>query len=94
MNPSEFHVTTTTLSFLTVKDFVLKFEVDLLVDSDLRILMTGQVKVFDGLIGLPTSLYADLSELFQGTGRFHQKRHKRQRPYPTGERHLDKGHHA
>jgi Ca2+-binding RTX toxin-like protein len=59
-----------TLSIDPIPDTVLQFKMDLLIDSNLRILLTGNLSLVDGFVEVPAKLYADLSELFHGTGRF------------------------
>jgi Ca2+-binding RTX toxin-like protein len=49
-----------TLSIDPIPDSVMLFDVDLLIDTDLRILLSGTFNVFDGLIQVPMKLYADL----------------------------------
>ena len=59
-----------TLSIDPIPDTALQLKVDLLLDTDFRILMRGNLSLADGLVELPASLYGDLSELFDGSGRF------------------------
>ena len=59
-----------TLSIDPIPDTVMQLKVDLLIDTDLRILMTGNMSLADGLVEIPVKLYADLSDLFDGSGRF------------------------
>ena len=59
-----------TLSIDPIPDTVMQLEVDLMIDTDLRILLAGNLQFLDGLVAFPASLYADLSDLFTGAGRF------------------------
>ena len=59
-----------TLSIDPIPDTVLMFNVDFLLDTDFRILLNGKMSLFDGLVEFPTRLYADLSDLCSGSGRF------------------------
>ena len=59
-----------TLTIDPIPDTVMKLEVDLMIDTDLRILLAGNLQFLDGLVAFPASLYADLSDLFTGAGRF------------------------
>ena len=59
-----------TLSIDPVPDTVMQLEVDLMIDTDLRIFMNGTMSFLDGLVEFPQTLYADLSDLFSGSGRF------------------------
>jgi hypothetical protein len=59
-----------TLSIDPIPDYILLYDVDLLIDTDLRIFLKGEENLFDGLVKFPTRLYADLSELNKGSGRF------------------------
>ncbi len=59
-----------TLSIDPIPDTVMQFEVDFMIDTDLRILLAGNLQFADGLVQFPARLYADLSDLFTGAGRF------------------------
>ena len=59
-----------TLSIDPIPDTVMQLKVDLMIDTDLRILFGGNLSFLDGLVEFPASLYADLSDLFSGSGRF------------------------
>jgi hypothetical protein len=59
-----------TLSIDPIPDTVMQLKVDLLIDTDFRILLTGNLSFLDGLVEFPATLYADLSDLFSGSGRF------------------------
>jgi len=59
-----------TLSIDPIPDTVMQLEVDLMIDTDLRILLQGNLSFLDGLVEFPASLYADMSDLFTGAGRF------------------------
>ena len=49
-----------TLSIDPIPDTVMQLKVDLLIDTDLRILFGGNLSFLDGLVEFPASLYADL----------------------------------
>ena len=59
-----------TLSIDPIPDTVLMLDVDLLIDTDLRILMNGNMNIADGYIQIPASFYADLSDLESGAGKY------------------------
>ena len=59
-----------TLSIDPIPDTVMQFEVDFMIDTDLRILLAGNLQFADGLVQFPARMYADLSDLFTGAGRF------------------------
>ena len=59
-----------TLSIDPIPDTVMQLEVKLMIDTDLRIFMNGTMSFLDGLVEFPQTLYADLSDLFSGSGRF------------------------
>lgn len=59
-----------TLSIDPIPDTVMQLKVDLMIDTDLRILFGGNLSFLDGLVEFPATLYADLSDLFEGSGRF------------------------
>jgi Ca2+-binding RTX toxin-like protein len=59
-----------TLSIDPIPDTVMQLDVDFMLDTDLRILLAGNLSFLDGLVSIPASLYADLSDLFSGSGRF------------------------
>lgn len=53
-----------------IPDTVLALDVDFLLDTNLRIMLVGQMSLLDGLVTFPTRMYADLSDLNRGSGRF------------------------
>jgi Ca2+-binding RTX toxin-like protein len=59
-----------TISIDPIPDTMLVLSADLLIDTDLRILMNGTISLADGLIEGPASMYADLSKLTKGEGKF------------------------
>jgi hypothetical protein len=49
----------------------LAYDVDFLLDTDLRIFLKGEMSLLDGLVSFNnTRLYADLSDLFNGSAGF------------------------
>jgi len=59
-----------TLSIDPIPDTVLMLKGDFLLDTDFRILLVVKMSLLDGRFEYPTWLYADLSDLFSGSGRF------------------------
>ena len=61
-----------TLSFdPRIPDWLLAYDVDFLLDTDLRIFLKGEMSLLDGLVSFNnTRLYADLSDLFNGSAGF------------------------
>jgi Ca2+-binding RTX toxin-like protein len=53
-----------------IPDTVLSLDVDFLLDTELRILLVGKMSLLDGLVSFPTRMFADLSDLNSGSGRF------------------------
>jgi Ca2+-binding RTX toxin-like protein len=59
-----------TVSLEEIPDTVLQFTVDVLLDTNLHILLNGDMIVADGTVQVPVSAYADLKKVDEGTGRF------------------------
>jgi Ca2+-binding RTX toxin-like protein len=53
-----------------IPDDVLELDVDVLIDTQLRIFVVGKMSTLFGAIEIPIRMYADLSDLFSGAGRF------------------------
>ena len=59
-----------TLSIDPIPDTVMQMKVDLMIDTDFQILLRGTLSLADGFVEVPATWYADLTDLFSGSGRF------------------------
>jgi len=53
-----------------IPDKVLGLDVDFLLDTKLRTMLVGKMSLLNGKVTFPTRMYADLSDLNRGSGRF------------------------